>query len=85
MSLKDGLILEFLEDHDLELPPKPLYKNLNRHGHKIGYSTVRQRLNLLEDYGLLQKTEDGGYYEITEKGQAYLAGNLDADELEDDD
>ncbi|MFB6299103.1 MAG: winged-helix domain-containing protein, partial [Halobacteriales archaeon] len=65
MSLKDGLILEFLEEHDLELPPKPLYRNLNRHGHNIGYSTVRLRLNQLEDHGLLEKVGEGSYYQIT--------------------
>ncbi|MFC6716272.1 winged-helix domain-containing protein [Natrialbaceae archaeon GCM10025810] len=82
MSLKDGLILEFLENHDLELPPKPLYRNLNRHGHKIGYSTVRQRLDLLEEKGLLEKDDDGGYYSISDCGRAYLAGELEADDLE---
>ncbi len=82
MSLKDGLILEFLAEHDLELPAKPLYKNLNRHGHKIGYSTVRQRLNELEAHGLIQRVGEGGYYEISDKGRAWIAGDLEADDLE---
>ncbi|ELY81204.1 winged-helix domain-containing protein [Natrinema pallidum] len=81
MSLKDGLILEFLETHDLELPAKPLYRNLNRHGHEIGYSTVRQRLSELEEHDLIEKIDEAGYYAITEKGQAYLAGNVSMDEL----
>ncbi len=84
MSLKDGLILEFLETHDLELPAKPLYRNLNRHGHEIGYSTVRQRLGELEDHGLLEKVDEAGYYQITETGRAYLDGELEAGDLEDD-
>ncbi|MFC7232183.1 winged-helix domain-containing protein [Saliphagus sp. GCM10025308] len=82
MSLKDGLILEFLEEHDLELPAKPLFKNLNRHGHQIGYSTVRQRLNELEDHGLIRRIDDGGYYEISEQGRDWVAGDLEADDLE---
>ncbi len=82
MSLKDGLILEFLEEHDLELPAKPLYRNLNRHGHEIGYSTVRQRLRELEAHGLVEKVDDAGYYAITSKGRAYLEGELDIDDLE---
>ena len=82
MSLKDGLILEFLEEHDLELPAKPLYKNLNRHGHQIGYSTVRQRLNELEAHGLIRRVDDGGYYEITDLGKAWVDGAIDADDLE---
>ncbi|MDJ1431974.1 winged-helix domain-containing protein [Halostagnicola sp. A-GB9-2] len=85
MSLKDGLILEFLAEHDLELPAKPLYRNLNRHGHEIGYSTVRQRLGVLEDYGLIEKVDEAGYYAISSNGEAYLAGNLDVSELESED
>ncbi|WP_049894599.1 winged-helix domain-containing protein [Halogranum rubrum] len=82
MSLKDGLILEFLAEHDLELPPKPLYRNLNRHGHQIGYSTVRLRLSELEKHGLVQEVGGGSYYEITETGHRYLEGELTPDELE---
>ncbi|AXR82847.1 winged-helix domain-containing protein [Natrarchaeobaculum sulfurireducens] len=84
MSLKDGLILEFLETHDLELPAKPLYRNLNRHGHEIGYSTVRQRLGELEAHGLIEKVDDAGYYAVTDKGRAYLAGDLEVTDLEPD-
>ena len=82
MSLKDGLILEFLEEHDLELPAKPLYRNLNRHGHEIGYSTVRQRLRELEEHGLIEKVDEAGYYEISEKGCSYLDGELEGSDLE---
>ena len=82
MSLKDGLILEFLEEHDLELPAKPLYRNLNRHGHEIGYSTVRQRLRELEEHGLIEKVDEAGYYEISEKGRLYLDGELEGSDLE---
>jgi Fur family transcriptional regulator, ferric uptake regulator len=82
MSLHDGFILEFLADHDLELPAKPLYRNLNRHGHGIGYSTVRQRLRELEDHGLLERIDDAGYYEVSPKGEAYLAEELDVSDLE---
>jgi len=82
MSLKDGLILEFLDEHDLELPAKPLYRNLNRHGHEIGYSTVRLRLGELQDHELIEKVGEAGYYQITDRGRAYLSGDLDAEDLE---
>ncbi|PCR90474.1 winged-helix domain-containing protein [Natrinema ejinorense] len=82
MSLKDGLVLEFLEEHDLELPAKPLYRNLNRHGHEIGYSTVRQRLRVLEANGLIEKVDEAGYYQVSSKGRAYLEGKLDTSDLE---
>ena len=81
MSLKDGLILEFLAEYDLELPPKPLFRNLNRHGHQIGYSTVRKRLGILEKHGLIREVSNGSYYEITETGRRYLEGQISPSEL----
>lgn len=84
MSLKDILIMEFLEEYNLALPPKPLYHNLNKHGHKIGYSTVRQRVTELEEHGLLEYDDsEGSYYTVSDKGRKYLAGDLDKDDLED--
>ncbi|WP_281195757.1 winged-helix domain-containing protein [Halorubrum sp. F4] len=82
MTMTDLVILEFLNDYDLELAPKPLYRNLNRHGHNIGYSTVRGRLPDLAEKGLLVKDTDG-YYHLSDLGREYLAGDIDADELED--
>jgi len=81
MTMTDLVILEFLNDHDLELAPKPLYRNLNRHGHDVGYSTVRGRLPNLAERGLLRKDSDG-YYETTDRGRGYLNGEIDASELE---
>ena len=81
MTMTDLVILEFLNDHDLELSPKPLYRNLNRHGHDVGYSTIRGRLPELAEKNLLSKDTDG-YYEITDRGRAYLSGELDAEDLE---
>lgn len=84
MSLNDLLILEFLHETDISLPPRPLYYNLNRRGHDIGYSTVRKRVKILESHDLLDlEDEDRGYYAVSEKGERYLAGELDADDLED--
>jgi len=83
MSLNDSVVLEFLAEKDLELPPKALYANLNRQGHEIGYSTVRLRLSKLEDHGLVEKA-DSGYYQVSEKGHRWLADDLDPEELEDD-
>ena len=79
--MTDLVILEFLYEHDLELPPKPLYRNLNRQGHDIGYSTIRGRLPELAEKDLLKKDSDG-YYQLTDLGSAYLAGEIDAADLE---
>ena len=38
---------------------------------------------MLEEAGLIEQVrEKGSYYRITEKGRQYLAGGLDASELE---
>lgn len=67
----------------MALPPGTLHFNLEREGFEIGYSTVRRRLKLLESVGLIEnEADDGSYYALTEKGQEYLAGDLDAKELE---
>ena len=81
MSLNDSVVLEFLAEHDLELPPKPLFVNLNRHGHDIGYSTVQLRISTLEEHGLVEKT-DSGYYQVSETGARWLADEIEPDELE---
>lgn len=83
MTLSDSVILEFLEEHDLELPPKAIQRNLDRHGHTIAYSTVQLRLKELLENGYLVKDENG-YYEISEKGMLWLSGNLEPADLEDE-
>jgi len=80
MALNDSVVLEFLHEHDMELPPKPIFRNLNRHGYEIGYSTVRLRLNELESHGLLSKDSDG-YYELTKLGRQWVEGELSEDDV----
>ncbi|MFC6734778.1 winged-helix domain-containing protein [Halolamina salina] len=82
MSLNDTVVLEFLHEHDLELPPKALWANLNRHGHDIGYSTVQLRLSKLEDHDLVEKAESG-YYQLSGKGEQWLDDEIGIEEMED--
>ncbi|SDL08245.1 winged-helix domain-containing protein, partial [Natronorubrum texcoconense] len=59
--------------------------NLEREGIAISYRTINRRLKQLHEKGLVEKVnEDRGWYVISDKGQKYLAGELDASELEDD-
>ena len=44
-------------------------------------STISRRLNKLADHGLLQRLPNG-VYSLTEKGEKYLDGELDAEELD---
>jgi DNA-binding transcriptional ArsR family regulator len=43
-------------------------------------SEVNHRLSVLVDHGLVERVKRG-YYKITERGEQYLAGDLDPDEL----
>ena len=83
MTLSDSIVLEFLARHDLELPPKALHANLNRHGHDIGYSTVQLRISELEDHDFVEKAESG-YYQVSEKGRRWLDHDLDDSDLDAD-
>ncbi|WP_266081650.1 MarR family transcriptional regulator [Haladaptatus caseinilyticus] len=77
-------VLEILADTGYALPSGAIYYNLS---HKeqtdVSRRTVLRALDPLKEHGLVRiadQTET--YYEITEKGQRYLSGNLDAETLE---
>jgi len=76
---RDELILQFLENHDVALPPTPLYFNMKR---KMTVTftkkTLRRRLGSMQDRGLLNHIQEGdGYYAITDKGREWLQTQQD--------
>ena len=71
----DERILEALNT-GMELGPTVIGRNIDRER-----SGVSKRLSTLAAYGLVNKVDDG-YYEITDLGEQYLDGDLDADALE---
>jgi DNA-binding IclR family transcriptional regulator len=75
MNQTDDRILDLLEESGLELSPAVLAHNLD-----YSRSWVSRRLSKLTEAGLTEV--EGTYYGITNKGRAYLAGDLDADDLE---
>lgn len=77
MTQTDDRILELLDESDLILSPGILAVNLD-----YSRSWVSQRIKKLVDADLIRKV-DGGHYEITDRGRAYLEGEIDAEELED--
>lgn len=77
MTQADDRILETLEDSGLVLSPKILAENTDYSRHHVA-----RRLSDLVDGDLVEKVDDG-LYQITDQGRAYLAGDLDAEELED--
>ncbi|MDZ5812396.1 ArsR family transcriptional regulator [Halorubrum sp. AD140] len=80
MTKSDDAILEFLAHHGIALPPTAIAFNIQN----ISRPTIDRRLPKLEDAGLVKRYDDPqGYTEITDRGLAYLSGDLDAEELED--
>ena len=85
MSGPDDTILEFFEEKDLATTPKTVHHNLvDRYGLlNISYGHLKRRMRALEAHGLLEKVDEiRGGYQLTEKGEKYLAGELDKDDLE---
>ena len=72
----DDEILELLAESELTLSPSIIAFNLDR-----SREGVADRISVLTDYGLVEKVERGKY-RITEEGNQYLRGELDADRLE---
>ncbi|MFC4247669.1 transcriptional regulator [Natribaculum luteum] len=93
MNEADDAILEYLQeletatDHRISLPPTAVWYNLVEELGVLDRSqnTISRRMNVLSEEGLLEKTDEKrGYYRITDKGLAYLDGELDASDLERD-
>ena len=79
MTGADDRILEFFEEHRIALSPATLT-------HHLDYSKthINNRMRKLADEGFLERVPDvRGLYRITDLGLAYLAGEVEAEELED--
>lgn len=76
MNQTDNRILELLDESDLMLSPAVVAVNLD-----YSRNWVSRRMSKLEEAGLIEKFR-GSYYRITPYGRAYLAGELDTDDLE---
>lgn len=76
-------VLEFLDEHGLALPVGAIVYNLQRElNDPPSESTIKRAVYELEDYGLVEKPANANtYYQITDLGRSYLAGNLDAGTL----
>ena len=76
MTKADDYILETLADSELVLTPSVIAYNIN-----YTRNYVTSRLSELREAGLVERPE-AGMYKITDKGVAYLAGELDQTDLE---
>jgi Mn-dependent DtxR family transcriptional regulator len=81
MRESDVHILEFLDNagnREIVAPPAVIAANIDFEG-----ATVRERVTHLRDAGLLSyHDQDAGYYQITELGKRYLAGELSDEEID---
>lgn len=76
MTQADERILEFLHDKEIIASPSVIAANIDYTGEYIS-----RRCRKLTDAGLMQRV-DPTNYRITEKGELFLAGEIDAAELE---
>lgn len=73
----DDRILELLDESGLILSPSIMSANL-----ELTRPHISARLAELLEHGLVERTDTGqGHYRITEKGKAYLSGELDESEI----
>ncbi|MFA9516570.1 MarR family transcriptional regulator [Halopenitus sp. H-Gu1] len=79
MVLADERILEFLDEHEVGTAKEMAESNTVR----FSRSYITQRSGKLVDYGLIRLLGNGVFV-ITEVGEQYLEGELDAQELESD-
>lgn len=79
MTQGDDRILETLESSGLVLSPRILSENTD-----YTRNYINKRLKKLRENGLVERVDEG-LYEITDRGRDYLAGELDADDLEEPD
>lgn len=82
MAQPDDRILEFLCNHG-ELRTRSLRRGLADSGGNLTYpkAYVDRRCEALARYGLLTYERGSRRYEITELGEQYLEGSLDASDL----
>lgn len=79
MTLADDRILEYLSENETGTPKRMADSGLVR----FSRSYVTQRCKRLVNHGLLRHLGNGVYV-ITEEGKQYLAGEVDAEDLERD-
>jgi predicted transcriptional regulator len=78
MTQGDERILEFLSEKEIVASPSVIGANIDYTGEYIS-----RRCRELANAGLLQRV-DASNYRITEFGERFLSGDIDADELQRD-
>ena len=76
MTQGDDRILETLESSGLVLSPAVLAYNTD-----YTRNYINKRIRKLRENGLVDRVDEG-YYQISDRGQAYLSGEINTDDLE---
>jgi len=76
MTSADNRILEFLRDKEITASPRVISVNID-----YDRQYVSKRLRILAQNDLVDNI-DTGLYQVTDRGQLYLNGELDKDDLE---
>ena len=78
MNVAADPILEFLADHEIAVPKGVFDNEL-----EVSASSIARALDDLERRGMIERDDNfSSYYRITDVGQKYLAGEVDANQLE---
>ena len=78
MTSSGDVILEFLKDSGAAHNKQGITNNLHYRNVDVSYTTLNRRIPKLQDAELIEPIPgQGKYYEITEKGGAYLRGDGD--------
>jgi len=82
MTPVDRSILERLQNEgnqELALSPAMIAENTD-----WGHQTVREHVSVLRDHDLIEyKDKERGVYQLSDRGRAYLKGELNVEVLED--
>ena len=76
MTQADERILEFLQEKEIVASPAVIAANIDYTG-----KYVSNRCRMLADAGLIQRV-DASNYQITDFGERFLDGDVEAEELE---
>lgn len=79
MTIADDRILEYLSTSETSTPKKMADSGAVRFSRQY----IGERCRKLANYGMTQHLGNG-VYRITKRGEKYLGGDLDAEELESD-
>jgi len=77
MTLWDDRLMEVIRENG----PSSAGELVGHQYIHVSKSTISRRLNKLADYGLLDRLPNG-VYRLTEKGESYLDGKLNAEQLD---